>query len=108
MSSPNLWWSYDAENGSFSALPPGPFLLPAIGIFAFVAIVRALRGSGSSERRTVGSTFYESEIYQKDKRRHNYLVQKLVQEGELGLAEHDELWRLQHPEWANGLAWFYD
>lgn len=107
MSSSNLWWSYDAENGSFQALPPGPFLLPAIGIFAFVALVRAIKGNGCSERRTLGDSFYESARYQNDKKRHDYLVKKSATKEGLGLAEHDELWRLQHPEWANGLAWFY-
>ena len=36
---PTLWWLYDPEQGSFSTLPPGPFLVPALIVFGLAALV---------------------------------------------------------------------
>lgn len=38
MSRANLWWAYDPEDASFSALPASPLLIPAMLIFGLVAI----------------------------------------------------------------------
>lgn len=35
---PNLWWVYDSDNRSFSALPPGPMLVPALFIMALAVL----------------------------------------------------------------------
>lgn len=107
MSNANLWWSYDPDNGSFAALPPGPLLIPAIGIFAFVALVRAIKGNGPSEKRVLGSTMYESEHYQSKRKRYYELIKKSAESGGLGLAEREELNRLERPAWGGGKYWFY-
>ena len=39
---PNLWWAYDPEDGSFSALPASPWLIPAMLLTAVVAVFRIL------------------------------------------------------------------
>jgi hypothetical protein len=36
----NLWWAYDSETGSFSALPASPLLVPALIIMGIIALAR--------------------------------------------------------------------
>lgn len=36
----NLWWAYDSESGSFSALPASPLLVPALVIMGIIALVK--------------------------------------------------------------------
>lgn len=108
--SANLWWAYDTDNGTFAALPAGPMLLPAIGIFAFVSIVKALKSRNRSPESMIGSPMYNSSLYQKDKARFYYLVKKKIAaarddtEG-LSLAEMEELRRLKYPTWNKGRPW---
>jgi hypothetical protein len=51
MSGPNLWWVYDDEGGSFSTLPTGPFLVPAL----IICGIAALFGAGRTKVATYES-----------------------------------------------------
>lgn len=110
MSNTNLWWAYDGESGSFSTLPAGPMLLPALGIFAFVAIAKALKSNGLTPKSAIGNAMYNSDLYQKDKARFNYLINKKIQAAKegvegLSLAELNELENLRYPSWNGGRPW---
>jgi len=112
MSSNNLWWSFDPDDGSFAALPAGPALLPALGVFAIIAAVQAFRGRNQSAEKILGHGFVSSDYYREAKSRQDALIQKRVDhamgEGEgLTLAEHNELRTLQHPAWNNGNRWSF-
>lgn len=106
----NLLWAYDADDKSFATLPAGPMLLPALGIFAFVTIARALKSRDKSPESMIGKTIYNSPAYQKDKARFNYLINKKIKaitdetEG-LTLSELNELERLRYPSWNKGRPW---
>lgn len=96
-----LWWSYDPENRSFGSLPAGPLLLPALGILAFVSIVRAFQQSGTTPEAILGRNVVNSAEYKRKKARHDYLVQKKINAAmekgpEFTLADHTELVDLQH------------
>lgn len=109
---PSLWWAYDPEGGSFVTLPAGPFLIPAIGIFAFVAIANALKGNNNDPAKVVGHSTINSGRYKADKVRHDYLLNKKIEAAindEPGLSDSEaaELYRLQHPSYTNGQKWSY-
>jgi hypothetical protein len=112
MSNNNLWWSFDADNNSFSALPAGPMLLPALGVFAVVAAVQSIRGALTPRPNHPGASFMASDAYRLMKERQDFLIAKRVQgimgEGEgLTIGEHTELAKLQRPSWANGDTWSF-
>jgi hypothetical protein len=101
----NLWWSYDSENG-FSALPPGPLLLPAVFIFAFISIANKLKENASNQENQLSQTFIRSDYYQSKKQRYKDLLEKRVNSG-LSISEYEEFRRLEHPPWADGKQWQY-
>jgi hypothetical protein len=41
MNGPNLWWVYDTDEKSFSTLPTGPFLVPALFICGLSVLWRS-------------------------------------------------------------------
>lgn len=88
----NLWWVYDPEDRSFSTLPTGPFLVPAIIIAAIVSLF-----TGKRRRRTLadnaGSLAHSPEWQEKYKR-YNELVQKKLN-SDLELHEIAEFDRIQ-------------
>jgi hypothetical protein len=112
MSSNNLWWSFDADNNSFSALPAGPMLLPALGVFAVIAAVQSIKGALTPRPNHPGASFMASEAYQLMKQRQDYLIAKKIEgikgfsEG-LTLGEQTELNALARPSWANGDTWSF-
>lgn len=112
MSNNNLWWSFDADSNSFAALPAGPMLLPALGLFAVIAAVQSVRGALSPRPNHPGGAYMTSDLYRRDKERQDYLIQKQINgikgigEG-LTLGEHTELADLQRPSWANGDTWSF-
>jgi hypothetical protein len=110
--SANLWWSYDADNGSFAALPAGPALLPAIGIFSVFSVYRAIKDATTPKKGNLSHSFANSSYYQNAKKRQDELIQKKI-DGILGkgpglsLGEHTELTNLEHPSWTGGGSWSF-
>jgi len=95
-----LWWSYDPESKSFGSLPAGPLLLPALGILAFVSIAKALRDRATRPELILGSRVFNSESYKRKKARHDYLVQKKINDAlgegpEFTIADQHELSELK-------------
>jgi len=111
MNNQNLWWSYDPDNRSFSALPAGPLLLPALAIFIIVASIRAFKQPRSASS-VMGGHITSTTAYKNAKERHDYLISKKIAEAMghgdgLTLAEECELRKLQKPGFAGGSSWFY-
>lgn len=107
-----LWWSYDADGKSFASLPAGPMLLPAIGIIAFVALVKSIKENSKSPESILGGKRINSKEYKDAKKRQDQLIEKRINAGlglcdDLTVAEAEELRRLQRPRWANGSEWSY-
>jgi hypothetical protein len=95
MSQPtNLWWAYDSENGSFSALPAGPFLLPALIIVGIVSLFQGLNSRELSPREMFGS-IVDTPTWKQRHARYIELVHRRVNNGELELAEHEEFRQLK-------------
>ena len=108
----NLWWSYDPDGGSFSALPAGPMLLPALGVFAIIAVRQAFKELTASKTKGLGYSFINSDYYQSAKRRQDYLIDKKIDGlkgigSGLTLGEQTELTNLQHPAFNNGGRWSF-
>jgi hypothetical protein len=95
MSSPNLWWAYDGESGSFSTLPTGPFLLPAIAIVLAATIFRSLF-SGATTAKEVAGHLSKTKEWQSKYQRYQQLVATFVENnGDISIAETYELDQLE-------------
>jgi hypothetical protein len=86
-------------------------LLPALGIFAFVAIVQALKGGEISEQQFLGKEVVNSHEYKQDKARYNYLINKRIKHGlgegpELTVAEFNEKDKLSR-KWVKNGRWTF-
>lgn len=107
---PNLWWSYDSESGGFSALPPGPFLLPAIVIALVVACFQSFRTEKRVTARQSLGSIVDSPAYQQAKREHARLEAIFIECNRLG-NEMDvyELMRYRHLQqikWVPGIDYW--
>lgn len=104
---PSLWWAYDTESQSFSALPPGPLLLPAIFIAAFVALYSHLRDRSEHPENVLPPEIISSDDYQRKKQRYYDLIHKKVWGDGLTVVEHYELEELKQPWWVESGTWTY-
>lgn len=104
---PSLWWTYDPDNQSFGALPPGPLLLPAILIAAFVGLCGAFTSSLNQPERVLPRDLVNSADYQRRKKRYYELIDKKVWGEGLTLGEHTELEELKRPWWIESGTWSY-
>jgi len=104
---PSLWWAYDAEDNSFSALPAGPLLLPALFVAVCVSIIGAIHSTFNRPDRLISRELLNSNEYQRKKQRYHELVSKRLDNGELELHEHHELERLKRPYWIKSGTWTY-
>jgi hypothetical protein len=104
---PSIWWTYDPDNQSFGALPPGPLLLPAVFIAAFVGIAGAIRDSLNQPERVLPRELVNSNDYQRKKQRYYELIDKKVYGEGLTLGEHTELEQLKRPWWIESGTWSY-
>ena len=104
---PSLWWSYDSEDNSFSALPAGPFLLPAICIALCVSAFGAIKSWSNRPENVVSRDLLNSYEYQRMRRRYFELIDKKLENGGLSLQDHHELEQLKHPYWIQSGTWSY-
>lgn len=102
----NIFYAYDSQTGSFSALPASPWLLPAMGAFALLAAYQKCRLSKPSIIGTAPSINpIIRDIYSK---RYSELIEKKHWGGGLTFRESIELKDIQHPPWADpGEVWTY-
>lgn len=91
---PNLWWVYNAEDQSFSTLPTGPFLVPALLIMGVLSLF------GVGRRRVVtveelAGPLAKDPSWQQKRKRYQELIDKSVATGhDLEVHEIFELHRL--------------
>ena len=104
---PSLWWAYDEQSNSFSALPAGPFLLPALLAASVAVVCQKFRRNAVNPKNLISQSIYNSPEYQHAKQRYYYLINKKATENGLSIQEEAELWRLKTPWWANGGQWIY-
>lgn len=102
----NIFYSYDSQTGSFSALPASPWLLPAMGAFALLAAYQKYKLSQPS---IIGVAPCINpiirDIYSK---RYGELINKKHWGGGLTFEESIELRNIQYPPWAEpGEIWSY-
>ena len=105
----NLWWSFDPDSRSFSALPPGPALLPALGIFALIGAIQAVRNIDWLESKP-SRAFRDLEFYKQDESRYHALLQKRIDfikgRGEdWDFRDFNEFNKLKYPAWNQGKSW---
>lgn len=104
---PSLWWTYDPDNQSFGALPPGPFLLPAVFIAVFVGLISSIGRSVNKPENVLPANIVNSDDYQRKKQRYYELIDKKVWGEGLTLGEHTELEELRRPWWVESGTWSY-
>lgn len=75
---PSLWWVFDAETDTFSALPTGPFLVPALFICGLVYMGRLLLVRRHTYESIAGS-IAKTSYWKRKKRRYDALVDKAVE-----------------------------
>lgn len=92
---PNLWWVYDTEQKSFSTLPTGPFLVPALFICGLSFLWRSCFDRRHTTE-TIAGELVNSAYWQAKRNRHLELIQKLTDtDNNLELHERHELQQLK-------------
>ena len=98
-------WSYDESNGSFSALPASPLLLPSILFLCLVAPL--FRAKYEAEKTYAKPRPIDPKLYEQYKKEYLNLMDK-KQTQELTLRERVRLQDLQNPPWKlPGETWHY-
>jgi hypothetical protein len=94
-------WSYDAQTGSFSALPASPWLLPALGLICLAPIAEKMLEEAAKKPEPISDAF-DPVAYQKNKQLYHELIHK--QASSVGLTQHEEmqLLNVMRPPWATG------
>jgi hypothetical protein len=92
---PNLWWVYDNDNKSFSTLPTGPFLLPAIAVILIASAFKQLF-IGAATAESVAGRLSRTKNWQTKYKRYQKLVSNAVKNnGDISVAERYELDQLK-------------
>lgn len=81
---PNLWWSYDPESGGFSALPPGPFLLPALLLALLLSLFRLFRFEKKESARDILGAVVDTAAYKQAKQEYLELQAIFIECNRLG------------------------
>jgi hypothetical protein len=105
----NIWWAYDEDNGSFSALPASPLLLPALGLFFLLAAFDKMRSKDNGGKMTgrADKVLNYGPLFEQNKARFNELL-AIMRRRQLNEDESAELYQIQHPPWAEpGEIWTY-
>lgn len=92
--SPSLWWAYDESNGSFSALPATPLIVPAALILGVVSALRWIFNPPRTREQIVGP-IARTAYYQQADLRYHELIKKHVDTGDLEIHEWKEYYDLE-------------
>lgn len=105
----NIWWAYDEEKSSFSALPASPLLLPALGIFFLFAIFDKMAEDSRSKKilKPAHEMNIDRALHQEYKEKY-YKMLEIMRKRPLTEDENSEMYQLVHPPWADGYeVWTY-
>ena len=105
----NIWWAYDESNGSFSALPASPLLLPAIGIFFLLAVFERMAENDRSKEilKPAREVKVNMSLHESNRQRY-YQLLEIIKVRPLNEDEDSEMYQLQHPPWSDpGEVWTY-
>lgn len=92
-----LWWAYDSEKSTWSPLPAGPMLLPALIICGIIYLLNGLPPRQGGLKQIAGPLASDKAWQRKRERYHELIRLKLELEGkELPWREHCELQDLEH------------
>jgi hypothetical protein len=87
---PNLWWVYDSEQQSFSTLPTGPFLVPALFICGLTVLWRSCFDRRHTVETIAGKLADTQEWQAKYKRYRELIRISTEKNGDFTLAERYE------------------
>ena len=105
----NIWWAYDENNSSLSALPASPLLLPAIGLFFLLAVFDniAEKDRGREITKLARDLKVDRTLFDSNKRRY-YEMLEILKIRPFTEDEESEMYRLEHPPWSDpGESWTY-
>jgi hypothetical protein len=95
MSGPNLWWVYDTDEKSFSTLPTGPFLVPALLICGLSVLWRSCFDRQHTIE-TIAGSLTDTAYWQAKHKRYMELVYLSAEtDNNLEMHERHELNKLQ-------------
>lgn len=93
-SPPSLWWAYDESNGGFSALPATPLIVPAAIVLGIFSAFRWLFNPPRTREQILGAVT-RTDYYQSRDSRHQQLIQKRLNTGDLEIHEWREYYDLE-------------
>lgn len=94
-SQPMLWWVLDEQTDSFSTLPTGPFLVPALIIYGLILLARSTCYRQVTVK-TIAGSLSDTTYWKQKKRRYDELVQKsAATDNNLSYYEMTELKKLE-------------
>jgi len=105
----NLWWAYDEDNSSFSALPASPLLLPALGLFFLLAVFdrMAENDRGKKILKPASEMRVDRTLYDSNKKRYREMLE-ILKVRQFNEDEDSEMYRIEHPPWSEpGEVWTY-
>lgn len=92
--SPSLWWAYDESNGSFSALPATPLIVPAAILLGLLSALSRLFNPPRTRHEILGF-IASSDSYKQAESRYHQLIQKRLNTGDLQINEWREYYDLE-------------
>lgn len=93
-SPPSLWWAYDESNGSFSALPATPLIIPAAIILSIFSAFHWLFNPPRTRKQIFGP-ITQTNYYQQANSRYHQLTTKRLDLGDLEIHEWREYYDLK-------------
>lgn len=91
---PSLWWAYDSEQASFSALPATPLIVPGAVIVSIILLLRRLLHPPRTREQIFGA-ITRTDYYKKCYLRYRELITKSIDDGDLAIHEWAEYYDLE-------------
>lgn len=100
-------WAYSVENGSISALPASPWLLPALGLICLAPLVAKIVEQAERAPKPLPEDF-DPIMFNNYREVYRDLMHKKQSGIELSMEERLTLQNISNPPWASpGEVWTY-